>query len=137
MIMKKRNLLLAFLLLFIIGAAATTATAQQNVVMLQNNTVMNRYTYTPEAFQRGTSTSEVKMFPNPARSQTTVYINSIKEADRGEMVVYNNKGKVVLRNPVALGNNDLNVAQFSTGVYVVKIFTRDKSVYTKQLVVMK
>ena len=138
MIIKNRNLLYAFLLSMMMGAVAvTTASAQQDTVAPQNNTVMNRYTYTPETFQRGSSTSQVKMFPNPARNQTTVYINSIKEADRGEVVVYNNRGKVVLRNPVAPGNNDLNVAQFSTGIYIVKIFTKDRSVYTEQLVVMK
>ena len=134
--MKKRNLHYAFLLSLIMGAAAT-ATAQQDTVAPQNNTTMNRYTYTPEAFQRGSSTAEVKMFPNPARSQATVYINSIKEEDQGEMVVYNNSGKVVLRNPIQTGNNDINVSQFSTGTYTVKIFTKDRSVYTQQLMVMK
>lgn len=135
--MKNRNLLYAFLFLMTMGAAVNTAKAQDDTIAPQNNTIMNRYTYTPETFQRGSSTAEVKMFPNPARSQTTVYINSIKEADRGEVVVYNNRGKIVLRNPVQPGNNDLNVSQFSTGTYFVKIFAKDRAVYTQQLEVMK
>lgn len=134
--MRNRYLLAAFLLLVIMGAA-TKATAQQDTIAPQNNTVMNRYTYTPENYQRGSSTAEVKMFPNPARSQATIYINSIKEEDRGEVVVYDNQGKVVQRNPVMPGNNNLDVNNFATGIYVVRIITKDRSIYTQQLVVAK
>ncbi len=134
--MRYRNLLAAFLISAITGAA-TTATAQQDTIAPQNNTIMNRYTYTPENYQRGSSTAEVKMFPNPARSQATLYINSIKEEDRGEMIVYDNTGKIVQRNIVAPGNNNLNIAGYAAGIYIVKVFTKDRSIYTQQLVVMK
>lgn len=134
--MKNRNLLCAFLLSAIMGIA-TTASAQQDTIAPQNNTEMNHYSYLPETFQRGTSTEEVKMFPNPARSQATLYINSIKEQDRGEIMVYNNSGKIMLRNPVAPGNNNLEVGNFPTGMYTVKIITKDKTIYTQQLVVSK
>ncbi len=134
--MRYRNLLTAFLLSVIMMATYKTASAQQDTIAPQNNTVMNRYTYAPVTFQQGSSTSEIRMFPNPARSQATLYINSIQEKDRGEVVVYNNSGKVVLRNPVSPGNNDLNVASFATGTYTVRIFTKDRSIYTQQLVVL-
>ena len=135
--MRYRYLLTAFLLSAMIGAASNKANAQQDTIAPQNNTVMNRYTYAPENYQRGSSTSEVKMFPNPARSQATLYINSIKEEDRGEVIVYDNTGKVVLRNTVAPGNNNLNFSNFSTGIYTVKIVTKDRSIYTQQLVIAK
>ena len=134
--MRYRRLLAAFLISAITGAA-TTASAQHDTIAPQNNTVMNRYTYTPENYQRGSSTAEVKMFPNPARSQATLYINSIKEEDRGEMIVYDNSGKVIQRNPVMPGNNNLNVSGFAAGMYIVKIVTKDRSIHTQQLVVMK
>lgn len=118
-------------------AAVSSSYAQQDTVANYNNTVMNKYSFTPEAYQRGASSSEVKMFPNPARSQATLYINSIKEEDRGELIVYNNRGKVVQRSPVAPGNNDLNVAAFSTGIYQVTILTKDRAIYKQQLVVSK
>ena len=137
MTMKYRNLLYACMLSAITLAAATNASAQQDTIAPQNNTIMNRYTYTPENYQRGSSTAEVKVFPNPARSQATIYINSIKEEDRGEVVVYDNTGKVMLRNPVTPGNNDLNVSGFATGMYIVKIFTKNRSIYTQQLVIEK
>ncbi len=135
--MRYRNLLTAFLLSAILGATANEASAQQDTINPQNNTVMNRYTYMPENYQRGSSTSEVKIFPNPARSQATLYINSIKEEDRGEVMVYDNTGKVVLHTTVAPGNNTLNVGNFSTGMYMVKIVTKDRAIYTQPLVVTK
>lgn len=134
--MRYRNLLRAFLLSAITGIAVT-ASAQQDNIAPQNNTEMNHYSYIPETFQRGTSTAEIKMFPNPARSQATLYINSIKEQDRGELIVYNDRGKVMLHNPIQPGNNDLNVGNFPTGMYTVKIMTKDKAIYTQQLVVAK
>ncbi len=134
--MRYRNLLFAFML-SAITFAAKKATAQEDTIAPQNNTEMNHYTYLPETFQRGSSTAEIKMFPNPARSQTTVYVNSIKEQDRGEMVVYNTNGTVVMRNIIQPGNNNVNVNNLATGIYLVKVFTKDRSIYTQQLVVSK
>ncbi len=134
--MKNRNLLCLFLLSAIMGIAAT-ASAQQDTIAPQNNTEMNRYSYLPETYQRGSSTEEVRMFPNPARSQATLYINSIKEQDRGELIVYNTVGTAVIRNIVQPGNNNINVSNLSAGMYIVKVITKDRSIYTQQLVVAK
>ncbi len=134
--MRYRNILNAIMLSAITIAAGNTY-AQQDTVTNANNTEMNKYTYTPETFQRGASASGVKMFPNPARNQATLYINSIKEQDRGEMVVYNNSGKVVQRSTITPGNNDINVASFSTGIYNVTVLSKDRSIYKQQLVVTK
>lgn len=135
--MRHINLLTAFLLSVIILASNNMANAQQDTVLPHNNTVMNRYSYTPEKFQRGSSTSVMKMFPNPARSTTNIYINSIKERDNGEMIVYNTNGTILLRNTIQPGNNDVNVSNLSPGMYIVKVFTKDRSVYTQQLVVSR
>lgn len=134
--MKLRNLLYAFALSAIM-LVATNATAQEDTIAPQNNTEMNHYSYLPETFQRGSSTAEVKMFPNPARSQTTIYINSIKEQDRGEMVVYNTSGTAVMRNIIQPGNNNVNVSNLASGMYTIKILTKDRSIYTQQLMVLK
>ncbi len=134
--MKNRNLLYAFVLSAITLATAIKADAQQDTVAPQNNTVMNHYTYTPVNYQRGSSTAEMRMFPNPARSVTTIYINSIQEKDKGDLIVYNNSGTAVLRNTIQPGNNDVNVSNLATGTYIVKVFTKDKAVYTKKLVVL-
>ena len=122
--MRYRNILKAFLLSAITLATISSTYAQEDTVTNSNNTVMNKYTYAPETFQCGASSSEVKMFPNPARSQATLYINSIKEQDRGELVIYNNRGRVVQRNTITPGNNDINVASFSTGIYNVTVFSK-------------
>lgn len=135
--MRHRNLLNAIMLSVITLAAANNTYAQQDAVTNANNTVMNKYSYAPQTFQRGSSTSEVRLFPNPARSQATLYINSIKEEDRGDLVIYNNSGKVVQRIPVMPGNNDVNVASFSTGIYNVVVYFKDRAIYKQQLVVTK
>ncbi|MDQ2751985.1 MAG: T9SS type A sorting domain-containing protein [Bacteroidota bacterium] len=134
--MRTRNLLYAFLLATIMGAA-TKANAQQDTVNPQNNTEMNHYSYLPKTYERGSSTAEIKMFPNPARNEATLYINSIKEQDGGDMIVYNTSGTAVMRNTVRPGNNSINVGNLSSGIYIVKVISRDKSIYTQQLVVSK
>lgn len=131
-----RNLLYACML-SAITLAVTNANAQEDTIAPQNNTEMNHYTYAPETFQRGSSTTELRMFPNPARSQTTIYINSIKEQSNGEMIVYNTSGTVVMRNIIQPGNNNVNVSNLSSGVYIVKVFTKDRSIYTQQLMISK
>ena len=103
----------------------------------ENKTVMNAYIYTPELYQQGSSTASFKMFPNPARSSTTIYINSIQEKDNGEVVVYNTGGKVVFGNTIKPGNNEVNVAELANGIYIVRVLMKDKFTYTKQMVVMK
>ncbi len=135
--MSYRNLLFAFVLSVIIPAAINKVNAQQDTTVPQNNTVMNNYTYTPELYQRGSSSAGMRLFPNPARSTATIYINSIKERDNGEVVIYNTSGTAVYKNTIQTGNNNINVSNLSNGMYVVKVFTKDRFVYTKELVVSK
>ncbi len=135
--MRKRMLPYAIALLLTMLAADQAALAQQTTANPQNQTVMNRYTYAPVAFQRGSSTKEVRLFPNPARSTTQLYINSIQGKDRGELMITNTNGTVVLRNTVQPGSNDVNISSLSEGMYFLKVFTKDRYLYTQQLVVLK
>lgn len=135
--MRKRMLPYAIALLLTMLAADQAALAQQTTANPQNQTVMNRYTYAPVAFQRGSSTQEVRLFPNPARSTTQLYINSIQGKDRGELMITNTNGTVVLRNTVQPGSNDVNISSLSEGMYFLKVFTKDRYLYTQQLVVLK
>ena len=90
--MRYRNLLTALALSVIMPAAVNTLKAQQNNTLSNNNVVMNAYTYTPVLYQRGTSTANMRIYPNPARDNATIYINSIKDGDNGEVVIFNTNG---------------------------------------------
>ena len=135
--MRYRNLLTASIFFLVMLTIINTVKAQRDTTYPQNKVEMNAYTYTPVLYQRGTSTADLRMFPNPARSTTNIYINSFKEADNGEVVIYNATGTPVYKNILQTGNNNVDLGNFSNGIYIVKIFTRDRFVYTNKLVVQK
>ncbi|WP_170971109.1 T9SS type A sorting domain-containing protein [Ilyomonas limi] len=135
--MRYRNLLVALALPVMMLAATNTLKAQQDTTVPQNNVVMNAYTYTPVLYQRGTSSANMRLFPNPASGATNIYINSIKGEDNGQVVIYNTNGTPVYKNIIKTGNNSVDLGNFSDGMYIIKVFTRDRFVYTYKLMVQK
>jgi hypothetical protein len=132
-----RNLLIASTLFMIMPAITNTLNAQQNTVNPQNRVAMNAYTYTPVLYQRGTSSADMRIYPNPARGTANIYINSIKEEDNGEVVIFNTTGTRVYKNFIRTGNNNIDLGNISDGLYIVKVFLRDRLVYTNNLIVQK
>jgi hypothetical protein len=118
-------------------AAINTLQAQQATTEPQNNVVMNTYTYTPVLYERGTSSADMRLFPNPANSSTNIYINSIKDKDNGEVVIYNTNGTPVYKNILKTGNNAIDLGNLSDGMYIVKVFMRDRFMYTHKLMIQK
>lgn len=135
--MRYRNLLIALALSVIMPAAINTLQAQQDTTEPQNNVVMNTYTYTPVLYERGTSSADMRLFPNPASSSTNIYINSIKDKDNGEVVIYNTNGTPVYKNILKTGNNAIDLGNLSDGMYIVKVFMRDRFMYTHKLMIQK
>lgn len=150
--MRYRNLLIAVVLSVIMPAAVNTLKAQQyntiphnynNTTVTNNNTVsnnnveMNVYTYTPVLYQQGASTADMRIFPNPARSFTNIYIKGFKSNENGEVVIYNPSGSPVYKNILQTGNNNIDLGNCSDGIYTVKVFNRDQVTYSYRLVVQK
>jgi hypothetical protein len=135
--MRYRNLLIALALSVIMPAAVNTLKAQQNRTLSNNNVVMNSYTYTPVLYQRGASTADMRIFPNPARNTTTIYMNSFKDGENGEVVIYNTNGTPVYKNTLQTGNNSIDLGNFSDGMYTVKVFTKDRFTHSYRLMVQK
>jgi hypothetical protein len=150
--MRYRNLLIAVVLSVIMPAAANTLKAQQyntvphnnnnftgtnNNTVSNNNVEMNAYTYTPVLYQQGASTAEMRIFPNPARNYTNIYIKGFKGSENGEVIIYNPGGKQVYKNVLQTGNNNIDLGNCSDGIYTVKVFTRDRSSYSYRLMVQK
>jgi hypothetical protein len=142
--MRYKNLLIALTLSVIMSAAVNTPlkaqrnnTVTNNTTTTNSNVVMNTYTYTPVLYQRGASTADMRIFPNPARNATNIYINSFKSGESGEVVIYNTKGTPVYKNIIQTGNNNIDLGSFSDGIYTVKVFTMDRSNYSYRLMVQK
>src|SRR3954466_3839827 len=142
--MRYKNLLIALTLSAMMSAAVNTPlkaqrnnTTTNNNTVNNNNVVMNTYTYTPVLYQQGASTADMRIFPNPARNTTNIYINSFKSGESGEVVIYNTNGTPVYKNIIQTGNNNIDLGSFSDGIYTVKVFTRDRSNYSYRLMVQK
>lgn len=135
--MKTKNLLFALTFSVIMLATTQGSFAQSDSVRNDNNVVMNTLTYTPVPYERGATSAGLRIFPNPASTKAIVYTNSIKERDNGEMLVYSESGALVMRNTIQPGNNEVAVANLARGMYIVRVVTKDKAVYTIRLMVSR
>lgn len=77
------------------------------------------------------NTSVFSIFPNPAKGVVTISSNLEENTRLG---VYDITGKLVLTNTISFGNNSINIASLSSGVYLMRVTTSTKTV-TKKLVV--
>ncbi len=81
---------------------------------------------------------EVSAYPNPTRSNTTVKITASTNA-KGVLRVFNLRGTLLLNENVQITNGTtyvpLNLRNFRTGIYLVKIYTADQE--TEALKIMK
>ena len=71
--------------------------------------------------------NEIKIYPNPAITNLTVELNDNKNND---LIIYSLEGKEVYSNTIN-GYMDINVANFLTGVYLIKIDNQIKKFIKK------
>jgi len=88
-------------------------------------------------FSNKTASSQIYIWPNPARDKIMVYVNSLRENDQGECVVYDNDGTPVLMQPVRNGTNEIILGNIRNGIYIVAIDNKKKDVIVKRFVVSK
>ncbi|PBQ31847.1 hypothetical protein CNR22_08720 [Sphingobacteriaceae bacterium] len=83
------------------------------------------------------SLSSFEIFPNPAKENASILVNSVKSFE-SQVIVYNSIGAVVFQKQVSIveGKNkiDLNIENLSVGIYFASIKTAEATV-TKKLVV--
>ncbi|RIH66903.1 T9SS C-terminal target domain-containing protein [Mariniphaga sediminis] len=88
---------------------------------LYNNELV---TATEEVLQKGESTLEMRVYPNPASGLVNVDFNSKKAGD-AYVLVFSNTGVLVkeIPHPVINGLNkvDFNVSGWPTGIYLVRV----------------
>ncbi len=83
--------------------------------------------------------SEVSIYPNPAKSMLNLSINSHQFANV-ELVIYDLLGQVVVKQNLliksGLNENHINVNDLSNGIYMLKMMNGEQ-VFTKKIVISK
>jgi len=70
----------------------------------------------------------VKIYPNPTKGELTVEIGQLPEGKTASLRLYNLQGKLILqRTGLHDGSEHLNISHHPTGVYLMKIATKDAS----------
>jgi PKD repeat protein len=75
--------------------------------------------------------SGVKVYPNPAHNELNI---SISTGEPSEFYIYDIQGRVVLHEQITDGSKTVGLENFSKGVYMVFIITRDEQSFTRKFV---
>jgi hypothetical protein len=128
-IMKLKNILLAFSLLIILQKAS----AQENGDNYRNT---NYSSFMPNGNRA--DSMEVRVWPNPAKEGVVnIYVNSLLQEQKGEVIIYNNSGYKLLAQNVGYGTNQVNIGNAPNGLYYVRIIRENGVATTTNLMVAK
>jgi hypothetical protein len=75
---------------------------------------------------------DFKIFPNPAEGY--IYINSDIETSLNISII-NSIGNTVLRIPSYSNGNKIDLSVYNSGIYFVRITTKDQSIFTQKLII--
>ena len=91
---------------------------------------------TSQSLSVSTNTLEIaslKVYPNPAKSNFTIALSNISEAD---VIIYNTLGKVVYKKRATTGEIKFeNNSNLTSGIYLIKAISNDNKVYHSKLVI--
>ncbi len=127
MVMKIRNLFLIFF--FIISLEKIQA--QQS----DNYKITNYSSFIPNGNRA--DSLEIEMWPNPAKSEVNIYVNSLLEEQKGELILFDNNGAAVLTKNIGYGSNKLYLSNVANGYYTVRILRENGVATTAKLIVAK
>lgn len=71
------------------------------------------------------------VYPNPASDEMTIKIDQLSAHEKAEMKIYDLTGRTVLYKSLTSNNSKLDIANLSTGVYLLKLAGEKKSFRTK------
>jgi hypothetical protein len=135
--MRRRNLLLVLCVIvftkFSFGRINYFALADTTAP--QDGIAMNYTSYVP--FSDKIGSSRVYIWPNPAKDKIRIYVNSLRENEQGECLIYSNGGTPVLMHPVLNGTNEIILGNIPNGTYVVAIANKKKDVIVKRFIVAR
>lgn len=67
--------------------------------------------------------STIKLFPNPAAA--ILFLTSEKSITK--YIIYNAKGEIIAAENFQITHKEINVANLSSGIYYIKVFSEDKT----------
>lgn len=85
------------------------------------DTVLFRVTVSVGASVKENALGNVKIYPNPAKTELHIVMEQ-----QGEVSIYNLLGQAVLKQPLASGENELNISGFAQGMYTLWLLIDDK-----------
>lgn len=95
-------------------------------------------------FVSGTSTlsiqdlnleNEIKMFPNPAKNNTTIVIPDQLVRQNSYAMIYDSSGKLLSQFTLQNSETNMETKQWVSGIYYVIIYS-DSKIYTKKLLII-
>jgi hypothetical protein len=72
--------------------------------------------------RNSSNTNDVYVHPNPAKNMFNNKLNNV--TSKGEVFLLDNLGKIVQQQNLNTGNNVINIADLSKGIYMVNIKTK-------------
>jgi hypothetical protein len=73
----------------------------------------------PLVIEQSKSKLKIKVYPNPAKEELSVYIPGIGEGD--VMLIYNSSGQIISKSVVSSGNSSLDISGYKPGIYLIKL----------------
>lgn len=92
--------------------------------------------YTPKN-TGNSSSANISIWPNPAVSSIKIYLNTLRQDDKGECVIYNSNGQPCVSNIIRNGTNQALLTGLPSGIYFAKIMLQNIVVVSRKLIVSK
>lgn len=110
----------------IISFSKSTINGKAVHLVLKNGTCMSDTTFTLNTLSVTQFESEaIKIYPNPAFNYLTV--KQLKEAIEAKYKIYNLLGELILEGELHEIQTDINIENFSNGLYCIKILSKKLS----------
>lgn len=93
------------------------------------NPINITYTYNSDLAVDGNELSQVKLYPTLSSDVININLNEEANAD-----IFNLQGQLVASKKLASGNSQLNISNFSSGVYLIKFQGKNNTVTTKKFI---
>ena len=77
------------------------------------------YNHTPVGISENESVNTMTVFPNPAQGSLNVIISDNQVADVA--YIYDFQGKVCMQFAMNSGENNIDLSELSTGIYLLKV----------------
>jgi pimeloyl-ACP methyl ester carboxylesterase len=110
--------------------------SNQNSFTIFNDSLQtsNRITYSQfcnnTAILKPNKVDKIIIYPNPTKSFIKIIVN-----EKSNVLIYNSEGEIISENYINVGISELNISNFSQGIYYVNVIN-EKGTSTKKIIVI-